>query len=489
MNERRVAVVGAGIGGLSCALALAGSGFEVTIYERDAAPAAGAEHANETARRRRGVPHAVHPHFFMGRLREALRARHPELLARLVHAGGGEGRFEEALHPLARARYVPRAGDAALTSISARRTTFEWEMRRYVEERGLARIESGAEVLGLLGERAMPARVDGVRVQRKSGEIEDVRAPVTIDASGRSSALARELSALGVRLAEEHHDAGIFYFTRHYELLPGREFPASHGLPGLLFADFVVGALPSDAGAFTVTYQVQRDDPEMIAVVRDPARFHALCMQLPVLARWVEPQRARPTSDVFGFGQMDTFWRSTLADGLPDALGFFLVGDAAVRTNPRYGRGCTWSFVSAALLAKTLTETADPRERALRYDRALERELRADWRTMLAMDRASRARFEVAAGRRSAGIADFTREAVTRLLDEAQLADASFFRGIWTGYHGFTGMTAWMRSPRAWLGLGRHAVLRRRRRDALSERMQRPSRAEILRAPSAEAAN
>ena len=113
MNERSVAVVGAGIGGLSCALALAGSGFELTIYERDAAPAAGVEHANETARRRRGVPHAVHPHFFMGRLREALRARHPELLERLVRAGGGEGRFEEALHPLARARYVPRAGDAA----------------------------------------------------------------------------------------------------------------------------------------------------------------------------------------------------------------------------------------------------------------------------------------------------------------------------------------------------------------------------------------
>ena len=488
MNERTVAVVGAGIGGLSCALALAGSGFEVTIYERDAAPAAGAEHANETARRRRGVPHAVHPHFFMGRLREALHARHPELLARLVRAGGGEGRFEEALHPLARARYAPRAGDAALTSISARRTTFEWEMRRYVEERGLARIESGVEVLGLLGERATPTRIQGVRVQRGGG-IEDVRAAVTIDASGRSSALARELSALGVRLAEEHHDAGIFYFTRHYELLPGREFPASHGLPGLLFADFVVGALPSDAGAFTVTYQVQRDDPELIAVVRDPARFQALCMQLPVLARWVEPQQARPTSDVFGFGQMDTFWRSTLWEGQPDALGFFLIGDAAVRTNPRYGRGCTWSYVSAALLAEALSATRDPRVRALHYDRALERELRADWRTMLAMDRASRTRFEVAAGRRSAGLADFTREAFTRLLDEAQLADASFFRGIWTGYHGFTGMTAWMRDPRAWLGLGRHAVLRRRRRHALAERVQRPSRTEILRAARAEAAN
>lgn len=480
MSER-VAVVGAGIAGLSCALALGGrDGFELTLYERDPPPAQ-RELAAETALRRRGVPQAVHPHFFMGRLREAFRARHPELLERLHAAGAGEGRFEESLHPIAKAHYVPRGGDAALTSIAARRTTFEAVMRSYVSDRGLARIESGANVVGLLIEPGAPLSVRGVRVVRSGGAPAEERADLVIDASGRSGELARELHALGIWLHEERHDAGILYFTRHYELLPGRAFPNAHGLPGLLFADFVVGALPADAGAFTVTYQVQRDDPELIAVVRDPEGFQALALQLPVIARWVDPEQARPTSEVFGFGEMDSFWRSALSNGQPRVLGLHFAGDSAVRTNPRYGRGCTWSFVAAERLAETLLATRDPRERALRYERALESELRADWRTMLAMDRGSRRRFEVAAGRRAPRLSDRARERTNRFLDEAQLADADFFRGIWAGYHGFTGMSAWLRDPRAWLGLARAALRRRRQRTALAERSLRPTRTQILR--------
>jgi len=489
MSGERVAVVGAGIAGLSCALALGGRGFAVTLYERDAAPSAAREHAAATASRRRGVPHAVHPHFFMGRLREAFRTRHPELLEQLVAAGAGEGRFEESLYPLARSHYVPRRIDAALTSIAARRTTFEAVMRGYVSLRGLARIESGVRVAELLVAPGSPACARGLRVVRSDGASEQVDADVVIDASGRSGELAAELRAHGVALSEEHHDAGILYFTRHYQLQPGRVFPHAHGLPGVLFADFVVGALPADAGAFTVTYQVQRDDAQLIAIVREPHGFQALAMQLPLIARWVAPEQARPTSEVFGFGLMDTFWRSLLSRGEPQLLGLHFVGDTAVRTNPRYGRGCTWSYVAAELLAQVLLTTRDPRERALRYERGLEQELRADWRTMLAMDRASRARFEVAAGLRPARLGDRAREALSALLDEAQLADADFFRGIWAGYHGFTGMSAWLRDPRAWLGLARGAVRRLRSQSALSERARRPTRAQILRAAPVQVAN
>jgi 2-polyprenyl-6-methoxyphenol hydroxylase-like FAD-dependent oxidoreductase len=481
----RVAVVGAGIAGLSCALALAGRGLEVALFERDLAPPDGAASASEIAQRRRGVPHAVHPHFLMGRLRESLRARHPELLARLAEAGAGDGRFVDSLHPLARAHCAPRAGDAALTSIAARRTTFERVIRDYVAERGLARIESGVEVAGLIVETGSPLRVQGLRVRSRAGGIAESRADVVIDASGRGGALARELEALGARIPEEQHDAGIFYFTRHYELQPGRAYPFSHGLPGLIFPDFIVGALPADGGAFTVTYQVYRDDPEMIAVVRDAERFHALCMRLPVIARWVDPAQARPTSDIFGFGHMDAFWRSCVVGGEPSVIGLHFVGDTAVRSNPKYGRGCTWSLVGAQLLADALGASTSPHERALRYDAALERELRADWRTMLALDAASRARFEVAVGRRPAALADRAREQFTQLVDEAQVADGDFFRAIWTGYHGLSRMDAWMRSPAAWLRLGRHACLRRRRRALLAERSVRPAREQIIAASRA----
>lgn len=484
-----MAIVGAGIAGLSCALMLGDRGFEVTLYERDSAPSASrSESASEIAQRRRGVPQAVHPHFFMGRLREALRARHPDLLARLADAGVGEGRFEDSLHPLARRRYSPRATDRSLTSIAARRTTFERVMQAYVAERGLAHVESGSEVAAPIVEAGRPPHVRGLRVRRANGATADALAHLVIDASGRSGTLTRDLGAAGVVLPEERHDSGIFYFTRHYELLPGREYPVSHGIPGLIFPDFIVGALPADRGAFTVTYQVQRDDPELIAVVRDPARFQALCMRLPVLARWVDPAQARPVSEIFGFGQMDAFWRTAAPGGEPRVLGLHFVGDAAVRSNPKYGRGCTWSLVGAALLADTLAHESGARARALRYDAQLEREFRRDWRTMLALDASARARFEVSVGRRPARLADRAREAFTLLVDEAQVADADFFRAIWTGYHGLARMDAWMRSPLAWLRLGRHALARRSRRALLAEREVRPARAEILgeaRAPSA----
>jgi 2-polyprenyl-6-methoxyphenol hydroxylase-like FAD-dependent oxidoreductase len=479
--SERVAVVGAGIGGLSCALALAGRGFEVALYERDPAPSEVAESdAAAIAQRRRGVPQAVHPHFFMGRLREALRARHPELLARLAEAGTGEGRFEDALHPAARSHYTAHANDAALTSIAARRTTFERVMRSYVEERAFARVESGAEVVGLVAEPGAPPSVRGLRVQRAGGEPEQIAADVVIDASGRSGTLARELAGLGVRTHEERHDAGIVYFTRHYELLPGREAPTSHGVPGLIFPDFIVGALPSDRGAFTVTYQVQRDDAEMVAVVRDPERFQALCMRLPVIARWVDPRSARPSSDVFGFGGMDSFWRSVVVGGEPRVLGLHFVGDTAVRSNPKYGRGCTWSYLGAELLADVLASEPSPRARAVRYAEALEQRLRGDWRTMLAMDGVSRTRFEIATGLRRASLADRARGGFADLVDEGQFVDAELFRAIWSGYHGFTGMADWTRSPTAWLRLARHALARRSRAPLLAERHVRPSRAEIL---------
>jgi hypothetical protein len=52
-------------------------------------------------------------------------------------------------------------------------------------------------------------------------------------------------------------------------------------------------------------------------------------------------------------------------------------------------------------------------------------------------------------------------------------------------------MADWMRSPRAWLRLARHAVARRARAPLLAERRVRPTRAEMLRAshPARKAAN
>src|SRR5882724_1033446 len=375
-------VIGAGVAGLNAALALQAKGFRVTILERDPGPPPDAE----MDWRRRGVPHSVHPHFFMGRLRQLFVERHPRLLERMRAAGVGERRFEEYLHPWNREGYRAEPIDSVLTALSARRTTFERLLRSHVEEEGIATLVSEANVNGLVLEGAKPIRVSGVEAEIR-GETKRIDADVVIDASGRTGRLHELLESAGARFEVEQHNCRLFYFTRCYRLPPGKQFPATAGLPGQIFPDFVVGALQGDNGAFTVTLQIHEGDDEFMTLAKNPDRFQALCGRLASVAQWVSPETSEPIGGVHGFGMMDAFWRSTVIGGEPEVEGFFFVGDTAVRSNPKFGRGCTWGSVAAHLLADILAETADTRERAVRYERMLENEFRADWRTMLANDR------------------------------------------------------------------------------------------------------
>ena len=452
MNGEKVIVVGAGVAGLSAALALHAKGFRVTLLERDGAPPPDAA----IDWRRRGIPHAVQPHFFMGRLRKLFADRHPRLLERMREAGVGERPFEQYLHPLNRERYRPEPIDADLTALSARRTCFERLVRRYVEEESIAEIVCDANVRGLLfADAAAPLRVVGVEAE-VAGKPTRFEAEIVLDASGRTGRIAEMLEQAGARFEVEHHDCRLFYFTRCYRLLPGRDFPSTAGLPAQIFPDFILGALPADNGVFTVTLQVHAGDERLQALAKDPARFRALCETLPAVAPWVAADRAEPLDDgVHGFGMMDCFWRTTTVGGRPQVAGFFFLGDTAVRSNPKFGRGCTWATVAAHGLAEILAQTDDPLERVSRYEAMLEREFRADWRTMLANDRSIRRQFEVAAGLRPANVRDRLVAWFETRVNEALVVDAEFFRAVWTGYHGFAGMAAWLRRPSVWLRLVR----------------------------------
>jgi len=91
------------------------------------------------------------------------------------------------------------------------------------------------------------------------------------------------------------------YFTRCYRLRPGNEFPATAGLPGQIFADFIAGALPADNGAFTVTLQIHAGDDRFIALAKDADRFQVLCERLAAIAPWVSAERSEPIGAIHGF--------------------------------------------------------------------------------------------------------------------------------------------------------------------------------------------
>src|SRR5438552_744878 len=219
-----------------------------------------------------------------------------------------------------------------------------------------------------------------------------------------------------------------------------------------------------------------------MALAKDGARFHPLCESVPAIAAWVSAERAEPLGHaVNGFGMMDCFWRSMVVDGKPQVGGFFLIGDTAVRSNPKFGRGCTWATVAAHRLADILVDTQDPQERVLRYERALESEFRADWRTMLGNDRSMRRQFEVAAGLRRPTLRDRLVAWLDARVNEALIVDTAVFRAVWSGYHGLTGMAAWARRPEVWLRMLRFVAFGPGPfRALLAELRSRPSRAEMF---------
>lgn len=478
---RQVAVAGAGIAGLMSALALQRLGVVVTVFERDPPPPANVAPADSMAWLRPGVAQSRHPHFFMGRLRALLEARYPELVDRLFRAGAGENAFADYLHPLAMARYRPRASDRNLRSLNLRRTTFEMVVRDYVAEQPGICIRDDVEVSGLSTDDTVPTRVIGVELGARA---EVFAADAVIDASGRFSRLAEALAAAGIRFDCDRRDSGLCYLTRHYRLLPGRTFPNTYGLPGAAFDDFVVGALPADNGAFTVTFQIYREDRAVLRALREPQHFQSMCASVGVLAPWVDPGRAAPTSDVHGFGHMDSFWRrSVLATG-PEVLGFFCVGDSAVRSNPKFGRGCTWATVAAHELAGLLASPCAETDRARAYERMLETEFRADWLTMRAIDRRTEAVFAVATGRRGASPLERASKCLGAWVGEALLTEPALFREVWAGYHGLQSMTAWMRRPASWLAIVRSRLERRHHRALVLAQQRRPDRQTLSATPS-----
>ena len=483
-------VIGAGIAGLSAALALQQCGIAPLLVDQDAAPPA--PDTDPAAWPRHGAPQVRQPHFFMGRLLRLLKTRHPRLIDALLAAGVWEIPFSSTIHPAVRGRYKAAPGDAELTALVARRTTFELVLHQYVRDAGIA-ILSNTKAISLLFAPSMHGvSVRGVRVMdteasaasnnvrvRRDGMTDDLSrelfADVVIDASGRRGNFAAQLRAAGAQIDDEQHDSRVIYFTRHYRFLEGVARPAMDGVIGVEFPDYTVGALAADNGYFTVTIAPPSDDEEMKRTLRHVESFERICHGVAPIAAWTNSAVAAPVSDVYAFGAMDCFWRRTIAAGVPQVLGLHFIGDTAVRTNPKYGRGCTWSCEQAHALADLLATSPTPEQTALQYDKWLTERFRADWETTLTLDRAARARYErfvqgaaprggsqtgaTSLREESRGVLRWGRRLRGALADAfeeygvktALLVDPVVLRAIMTGYHGFARMDGWTRRPGIWL--------------------------------------
>jgi 2-polyprenyl-6-methoxyphenol hydroxylase-like FAD-dependent oxidoreductase len=386
----RVAVIGAGMAGLFVALALAPGGREITLYERDPPPPDGGPDAAFDHWARRGVGHLRHSHGFLARLRGLLASEHPALMAELIEAGARDISFADSIPEAAQRRYRPRPEDADLAAFVSRRTTIELTMRRHVERLPNVALKTGIFVRAPIFERRGDAVVAvGLAIEDADGPRE-IRSDLVVDAGGRTSAAIETLGEAGVVVPEEREPCAILYFTRFYRLREGQDEPprGAHGGTGDLgYLKF--GVFRADLRTFSITIAVPEVEESLRAAIINPETFERVCQLLPGIAPWTDPARAEPISRVFGMGDLASHWREFAPDGAASVLNYFPIGDALVRTNPLYGRGCTFAGVEAHLLRDVLAETDDPARRLARYSLRVREELRAFYDDMAAQDRSA----------------------------------------------------------------------------------------------------
>ena len=301
--------------------------------------------------------------------------------------------------------YVPAPGDEKLWVLLCRRATLETVIRRYVETMPNVEIRNRCHVVGLVThDSAGVPMVEGLRIRQRGDGPEDSEnaapeqtfpADVVVDASGRSSRFPAWLKALGREVAEEKEGAEIVYYTRHYRLKPGEEEPPrgeNRGAGDFGFLKY--GVFPGDNGHFAIILCVPVKEVQLREALKDSALFDRICLSIPGLQPWLEGGRSEPTTDSFGIGDIQAVWRHFVAGGEPLALNFFAVGDAAVRTNPLYGRGCSTGILHAHTLADVLAQEPDPRTRALEFDARTEQGLRPIYDASLREDKSGIRRAE-----------------------------------------------------------------------------------------------
>ncbi len=452
-NTETVIVIGAGIGGLCTALMLAPSGRAITMVERDGPIGYGDPDDLFRDWRRTGVGHVRQSHAFLARLRSIMKAEHPELLQQLKALGVRELTFDNLLTAPQQARYQPLPQDEELTFITSRRTTLELAMRRYVETLGNVTIRSNFLVRRLITAKGADGvvNVSGIMGEHEGHDV-TLTADVVVDTTGKSGFTFDQLVEEGANVREEKEDAGILYFTKHYRLKPGQQEPdRNEHPPGSGDLGYLkYGVFPGDNGNFSITIALPEVELELRKSILNPEIFHQITLQLPGLYPWTNETRSTPTSKVFGMGDLVSRWRDLVVDGKPATRGYFALGDTLIRTNPLYGRGCSFAAVSAQLLRRTLDETADPAARAIKFHEGLEAELRPFYLTQRKQDRSAmkRARETLTPGFKPSFRARLLQSFLEDGVRIAVRSDVQLLREAMRGFHMLEHPDKWLGKPK-----------------------------------------
>jgi 2-polyprenyl-6-methoxyphenol hydroxylase-like FAD-dependent oxidoreductase len=423
MAAGRVVVIGAGIAGLTAALAMSRNGGEVIVVERDDPPPPFNDPQEAFAGwSRQQVVQGRQPHNFLARTVLQFREHAPDVLDMLADHGVVADPGPLVLIP----EHERIPGDEEIAWLPTRRLVFELLLRRYVEQQPGVQIRSRTTVRGLSATQDGPAGRPTLR-----GVVFDdgtaLAADWVVDASGRRGAVPDFLDDIGASpLPRRSQPCGLTYYSRHFRLLDDTPGWMASGLrtdePPLYFAGFF-----GDSRTICLLLAPPTWDRDMRAL-RDTECWDAVARALPAVAPWLDESRSVPITDVLAMAGHHNVLREPVVDGLPTVLGYLPVGDALCITDPIYAWGASLAVTQAFAAASALARHDEPVDVVCDYAAAVMPEARLVYDLSASLDRIRDARLR-GVEPESVTPEDIDREALMREgIRAGMLGDSTLFR-------------------------------------------------------------
>lgn len=343
---RRAVVVGASIGGLSAAGALAGYFDRVDVVERDC--------LTGSVELRPGVPQARHPHGLLAGGLEALEALHPGFEIDLAAAGAVAVRIaQEMRHERADVGVLPMR-DLGWSILCASRPLIEQVLRRRTAAVENIVLHSECRVSAIMAAPTAGA-VHGVRVETESGLSKTLEADLVVDASGRGALTMALLDALGWPQPEQSEvGVDISYATAILDIpddAPAWKVAITLPNPPVLALNAVL--LPTEGGRWMVTIV----DYGATGRLESWEDFLGAARRLSTRTIHDAIRGLTPLEGIRHYRFPASIWRHF--ERLPSLpRGVLPLGDALCRFNPIYGQGMSAAAQQARLLREVLGRVA-----------------------------------------------------------------------------------------------------------------------------------